>query len=336
MRSSGFGVAPFPMLDQVTEQLAGPAHAAFEEGEPQSREAPGHTAQEDGLGDRVAGGGEMTDMVVDEVGRRQPQALVAARAVEGRSDTELLALRPDRIVVVIAVQRQDVVPNGETPRIGVGRRHGSDAPRHTAAEHPHLRPQLLRHVFKLGDRLVGRVHGNDRGRGHPVAQIAEVFGGDDVVGANHRSPGVVIADARHAQTGGRVDDREIGAELVKALVEQARHHRGRAIERVLRLTAPEGWLRDTPALSFGDRHAQRVARGLHRGEEPVGGPIAANLAHSLAEDGVEFDPVTVTVDHRVVQVRANLCWRLMPISAHVLSSPGQPVDAKMWWLRTPG
>ena len=275
----------------------------------------------------MAGGGEMTDMVVDEVGRRQPQALVAARAVEGRRDPELLALRPDRIVVVVAVEGQDVVPNGEPRRIGVGRRDRSEAPRHAAAEHAHLRPQFLRHVFELGDRLVRRVHGNDCGRGHPVAQIAEVVGGDDVVGANDRPPGVVIADSRHAQAGGRVDDREIGAKLIKALVEQARHHRGRAIERVLGLTAPEGRLGDAPALSFGDRHAQRVARGLHRGEESVGGPIAANLSHSLAEDGVEFDPVTVTVDHRMVQARTDLCCRLMTISAHVRSSPGQPVDA---------
>jgi hypothetical protein len=35
--------------------------------------------------------------------------------------------------------------------------------------------------------------------------------------------------------------------------------------------------------------------------------------------------VTVTVDHRVVQARTDLCGRVMT-SAHVGSSPGQPVD----------
>ena len=163
----------------------------------------------------------------------------------------------------------------------------------------------------------GRVHRNDRGRGHAVAQVAEVVRGDDVVGANHRAPGVVVADARHAQAGGRVDDREVGAELVEPLVEQARHHRGGAIERVLRLAAPEGGLGDAPAPPLGDRHAQRIARGLHGGEEAVGGLVAADLAHPLAEDGVEFDPVAVAVDDRMFEARADLCRRSMAVSSRM-------------------
>jgi hypothetical protein len=35
----------------------------------------------------MAGRGEMADVVVGEIGRRQAQALVAAGAVEGRRDT---------------------------------------------------------------------------------------------------------------------------------------------------------------------------------------------------------------------------------------------------------
>ena len=210
-------------------------------------------------------------------------------------------------------------------------------PRHAAAEHAHLRPELLRDVFELRDGLIRRVHRNDRGRGHPVAELPEIFRGHDIVGAHDRSPGGIIVDSRQAQAGGRVDDREIGAELVETLVEQTGHHRGGAIERVFRLPAPEGGLGDTPSPPLGDRHAQRVARGPHRGEEAVGGLVAANLSHAVAENGIEFDPVTVTVDDRVAQARADLCRCAMPVSAHMLSSPGATVSCHTscyTWLRS--
>jgi hypothetical protein len=57
------------MLDQIAEELAGPAHTAFEEGETQLRETPGDAAEEDRLGGRVPGCGEMADVAVAEIGR---------------------------------------------------------------------------------------------------------------------------------------------------------------------------------------------------------------------------------------------------------------------------
>src|SRR5439155_22411207 len=102
-------VAPLPVLDEIAEELAGPADAALEEREPQLREASRDAAEEDRLGDGVAGGGEMTDMVVDEVRRRHPQPLIAARAVERRRDAELLALCPDGMVDMLAFVRLAVV-----------------------------------------------------------------------------------------------------------------------------------------------------------------------------------------------------------------------------------
>src|SRR6516162_5286777 len=56
------GAAPLPMLDQIAEQLTSPADAAFEKGKAQFREAPGDAAQEDRLGGRMPGGGEMADV----------------------------------------------------------------------------------------------------------------------------------------------------------------------------------------------------------------------------------------------------------------------------------
>jgi TolB-like protein/class 3 adenylate cyclase len=59
------------MLDQVAEQLRGPADTALDEGKTELRQTSGHAAQEDRLGGRMPGGSEMADMVVGEIGRRQ-------------------------------------------------------------------------------------------------------------------------------------------------------------------------------------------------------------------------------------------------------------------------
>src|SRR6185312_7111143 len=107
------GAAPFPMLDQVAEKLAAPADAAFEEGEVEAWEAPCDAAEEDALRDRMAGGGEMADVVVDEVGRAVPEALAAGTRMEGGRDPNLQALRPDRVVIVRAIDAEDVVPDRE-------------------------------------------------------------------------------------------------------------------------------------------------------------------------------------------------------------------------------
>src|SRR3984893_960141 len=77
------GAASLPMLDQIAEELTGPADTAFEEGKTQFREAPGDAAEENRLGGRMPGCGEMADVAVAEIGRRQAQTLVEAGAVEG-------------------------------------------------------------------------------------------------------------------------------------------------------------------------------------------------------------------------------------------------------------
>ena len=100
------------MLDQIGEQLAAPADPAFEKAEAQIGEAPRHAAEEQGLGDGMAGGGEMADMVEGEVRRRIAQAEAAAAGVEGRRDLQLAAFLPDRVVIVLAVDAELVEGDG--------------------------------------------------------------------------------------------------------------------------------------------------------------------------------------------------------------------------------
>src|SRR3989442_5080294 len=100
------GAAPLPVLDQVAEQLAAPADAALEEREAQIGEAPGHAAEEQRLSDVVTGRGEVADVVESEVGRAVALAIGAAASMEGRRDTKLAALLPERVVVVVAVEAE--------------------------------------------------------------------------------------------------------------------------------------------------------------------------------------------------------------------------------------
>src|SRR5438093_694400 len=77
-------LALLPVADQVSEERARPAHAALEEGEVDLGEAAGDAAEEDGLGHGLAGGGEVADVVVAEVGRRVAQENRARAVVEAR------------------------------------------------------------------------------------------------------------------------------------------------------------------------------------------------------------------------------------------------------------
>src|SRR5262249_27677651 len=141
------------------------------------------------------------------------------------------------------------------------------------------------------------------------------------MGADDGAPGRIVADTWHAQARRRIDDREIAAELVETLVEQARHHRARAVQRIAGLASPETRLGAPPAPPLGRRHAERGLRGLQRGVESIGSPVATHLSHPLAEDGIELDPVAVAVDDWMVQARPDLRCRQVPVPAHVLSPP---------------
>ena len=69
---------------------------------------------------------------------------------------------------------------------------------------------------------------------------------------DHGPPGGVVLNPRKAQPGGRIDDDKVEPEFVEAVVEQPRHHRGRAVERVFRLAGPEGLLSDALLPPLGD------------------------------------------------------------------------------------
>ena len=238
-RLDGLPVPLLPVPDQIRVEHARPADAALEEGEVEVGEAARDPAEEEGLGDGVAGGGEMADVVVAEVGRRVAQQDGARAVVEARRHPELAALLPDGIVVVRAVDPDDVVPLDVLRRLGLlllERRH---APPHEPAQHRDLVAELRHRELQLLDGLFRRVHGDDGGRDHAVVEAAELVGREHVVGAADGPAQPRVLHAVEAQAGGRVDHAEVDAEIVESLVHEARQHGGRAVEDVLAGRRPE-------------------------------------------------------------------------------------------------
>src|SRR2546430_11288713 len=141
------------MLDQVTEQLAAPADAALEEREAQVGEAPGHAAEEQRLGDVVAGRGEVTDVIEGEVGRAVALAIGAAAGMEGRRDAELAAFLPHRIVVVVAVESQLIEALGIAGEVGGGAFWGGGRPGPRGARPAEPSAPPPREAFSLPHRL---------------------------------------------------------------------------------------------------------------------------------------------------------------------------------------
>src|SRR5947207_5001669 len=189
-------------------------------------------------------------------------------AMEGWRDPELQALRPDRVIIIFAIEPDHVVPNRNAGGLALHLAGRFDRPVHQAPEHRDLVAELLDGIVKLLDRLLGGVHGDDRGRGHAVAEIAEIFGRHDIVGPTGGTARLAVADPRHAQPTGRIDDREIEPNLVEAFVQEPREYRGREIAGVLRRMSPERLLADPPPATLLDRHRQDAARAAPTAFQP--------------------------------------------------------------------
>ena len=68
-----------------------------------------------------------------------------------------------------------------------------DTPRDAAAEHADLGAELLVRELEFGDGLVRREHRDHGRRRQPVAELGEIFRGDDVEAAHHGALGLSSA-----------------------------------------------------------------------------------------------------------------------------------------------
>jgi len=243
----------------------------------------------------------MTDVVEGEIPGRVAEPETAPAGVKGRSNAELAATLPDGIVVVMAVEAELIVADGEAAERGIEVPRGREPALNAAREHADFRAELLGGEIHLRDRLIRRVHGDDRRGGETVPELLEILGGDDVEAADDGAAGLVVGDAVDAESRRRIDDREVDADLLEAVVEHPRHHRGGAVASIGRLARPIGLHGDATLLALRDRELERVGNALLALDEPVRRLVAGNLAHPLREDREIFEPVAVGVDDRMLE-----------------------------------
>ncbi len=281
------------MTHQVGVQRAGPPRPAFEEPEVESRKAAGDTAEEEGLGEGFLALSDRADVVVGVVGDRSP-APKGRRGVESGGHPQLHALGPYRVVVIIAVEAEEVGPLSQSG-------HGAQR---RALQANHLVAQLGDRIGKVVDGFVGRLHRNDRHRRHAVPVGGAELHHPAVVGPDQFPPYLGI-DVEDEQPGTRVQDAVVDAEVIHPLGVEARNGRGGPVQGVLGRPAPVVGLAD-PLLAAllrrdGPRRRETLVgrrRGIGVGVLGTGG-----LAYVLDEDGGDLQDVAVAIHDRVVETR---------------------------------
>ena len=226
----------------------------------------------------------------------------------GGRRAELDAARPERIVVVRAVEAVDIPPDVVRFAPGILDR-SLDEPR----DHDGAQAELADGELQVLDRLRGRVHRDRRGRRDAVRAVAEDLG---AVAVERAARGIAqrrVLDVRVRETGARVDHGEVDAELGQALVQQCGQGRGGQVERILG-RRPER--RAVHALAPALLEAERFPATLHAPvvEEPVApgerdGRLAARealreLEEPVLEDRLQLEQMPVGVDHRVTEAGA--------------------------------
>ena len=237
-------------------------------------------------------GAEHTDVVVAVVGQLRPAAIDGAAVERGRH-AELDALRPHRVVVVVALERDQI----EARRPVAGERRPSDV----AAQHGNLETERAHRVFELGDRFGGVVHRDDRGRGHAIGVRPVGIGDVAVVRTATRDAQLVVGELVGEQPFARIHEREVDAEFVEALRVQRGQRRRRAVERVAR--GPHPRARVLRPVRIG-----RIEQELALDRRPpvaVDHRRAADLGEVFEKHGRRLDGMRIGVDDRMVECLAD-------------------------------
>src|SRR5947208_6346113 len=134
----------------------------------------------------------MTNMVVREIGGRRPQAEATAGAMKSRCETKLDTFLPHRVVIIIAVERENVVPDCCAAGLAVAGVRWNRPPDY-ASHHDCFQTELL-DVLQLGDSFVRRVHRNSCSRSQSAGIFAERVGDIRIERAAGSLPNFVIPD----------------------------------------------------------------------------------------------------------------------------------------------
>jgi hypothetical protein len=266
-------------------------------------EALHHAADDEGLGEGVAGGSEVADVVVGEVVDGLAPVPAHAAGVRGHRHLQLEALRPEGVVVVGAVQREGVDDLARVRGIGHRPRRRRHRPLHVVGDHDDLHAQLAHRVGGFLDGLLRSVDRDHRGGGDAGTIGREHLRVHPVHRARAGAAQLLVGIAHVEETQGGVEQAEVDAEVVQPLVEEARDHGGGAVEGIGGLAPPGGPVLPpvSPLLA-----APLVPAGLRLLlHEMVGHRRARHLPEIVEEDRHRLQPVAVAVDDGMVEPGAD-------------------------------
>ncbi len=296
------------MADHVRQQIAAPGDTSLQQAEAQLRKALQHAAEDQRLGEDVAGAGEMADMVEGEVIDRGPAFPPHGTGVRRHGDAKVGAGLPDRIVVVGTLQRQavDVIASRRIIAAGRGTLLAVRVERaaHVIGDHHRLHAELAHRMAQLGDGLVRRMHRDRRDRGQAVRIRPEHFDVHLVQRAADGAPQVCVRQRALHQAERRIDDGEIDAEFVEPFVHQPRHHRRRPVAGFRRL-APPGRSAGTAGQPFLARQTVPAVLALLVLAESVDHRSARLGLQKIEEDRHRLQPMPIRIDHRMGKLGAD-------------------------------
>ena len=168
-------VALLPVADHVGVQITRPANPTFQEAELERRKPTRDATHEHGFTQRLTRSGKMSDVVIHIVRDGGPTAPAHGRRVKGRRELQLDTARPDRVIVICAVQTEGVQPERVLGNLRGGAFDNRNGTLHMPGHHHGLETELVDHKLKLFNGLLRRVHGNDGRRGHPAGILAEIL-----------------------------------------------------------------------------------------------------------------------------------------------------------------
>jgi hypothetical protein len=152
----------------------------------------------------------------------------------------------------------------------------------------------------------GLKHGDGGDGLEPIAILAVALGVVPVVGPSERRSQLVVGERRDRQSVGREEQRMVEPELVHPLVHDARRHCRRPVQGVARRNAPPGESRHAePALRL-ERHLTRQSAAVLHRVEAGRDRLARDLDEEVAHERRELDQVAIAVDHRMVELSADL------------------------------
>ena len=204
------------MADEVGVERRGPRDAALEEREVHVREPVRHPAEEQRLRQRVLTLGERAEMVVHVARDRAARAEPDEARVEGDRDAELLGGRPDRVVVVGAVDAELIEPRRPPRQLRLRRGRRVDRALHVSGAQHRLEAEHVDRVLELGHGFVGRVHRDRRHRREPVGERGEGLGVAAVERAARAAARVVLPRVEEHEPEARVHDAEVEARARRA------------------------------------------------------------------------------------------------------------------------